>query len=73
MFILYWVIDQDALSFNLSGPRGDFDVPGPWHLECLRAYDAVSGLMTGPRASRPSNVLSHLQRRLRPLAAEENA
>jgi len=45
MWSLYWDIQRDAVSFCYEGVRSEADVPRPWHLELLRAYNEVEDVM----------------------------
>ena len=46
VWIVHWDIQRDCLSFCQSGRRGAFDEPRPWHLAVLKAFAAVTDLMT---------------------------
>jgi hypothetical protein len=41
MWMIFWDIPSDRLSFHHSGVRGDYDLPTPKHLALLKAYNAV--------------------------------
>jgi hypothetical protein len=42
MWILYWDIDNDALSFHLPNIRDEYDRPTAWHLDLLKAYNLIN-------------------------------
>ncbi|MCY3022232.1 MAG: hypothetical protein NTW87_24740 [Planctomycetota bacterium] len=41
MWMVYWDIQSDRLSFNCGSVRGDYDLPTPWHLALLKAFNHV--------------------------------
>lgn len=53
MWLLYWVIDRDVLSFCISGHRGDFDAPSPRQVALLKTYATLNDAMSGPREILP--------------------
>ncbi len=45
MWMIYWDMNSDQLSFNYAGVRGDYDLPTAWHLSLIKAYNQVGNLM----------------------------
>ncbi|MGD0094439.1 MAG: hypothetical protein ABSE73_31410 [Planctomycetota bacterium] len=41
MWMVYWDIQSGRLSFHYGGVRGDHDLPQPWHLALLKAFNQV--------------------------------
>ncbi|HEY3323550.1 MAG TPA: hypothetical protein VGP72_24060 [Planctomycetota bacterium] len=45
MWMLYWDIPSDRLSFCYNTVRGDYDLPTPWHFSLIKAFGQVNDLM----------------------------
>ncbi|NNM86983.1 MAG: hypothetical protein HKL95_00520, partial [Phycisphaerae bacterium] len=45
VWIIYWDVQQDALSFHYGSIRGPDDIPTPAHEQLLRAFNEVEADM----------------------------